>query len=82
LRSEFGSPRTDDFGGRLPSSPVAVAREPKERSWDKAALVKAESLGGTRVMGPDAVMDQVELSQFADPDGHVIGVVKTLSYEV
>ena len=45
----------------------------------EAALVKAESLGGTRIMGPDAVMDQVELGQFADPEGHVIGVVKTLS---
>ena len=47
----------------------------------KTALVKEESLGGTRIMGPDAVMDQVELGQFADPEGHVIGVVKTISNE-
>jgi hypothetical protein len=28
---------------------------------------------------PDAITDPVELGQFADPEGHVIGVVKTLS---
>jgi len=44
-----------------------------------AALAKAESLGGTRVMGPETIMDQVELGQFQDPEGHVIGVVKSLS---
>jgi predicted enzyme related to lactoylglutathione lyase len=42
------------------------------------ALAQAESLGGTRIMGPDTIMDQVELGQFADPEGHVIGVVRTL----
>jgi predicted enzyme related to lactoylglutathione lyase len=45
----------------------------------EAALAKAESLGGTRVMGPETIMDQVELGQFKDPEGHVIGVVKTVS---
>ena len=43
------------------------------------ALAKAESLGGTRIMGPDTFADQVELGQFADPEGHVIGVVKPLT---
>jgi uncharacterized protein len=43
----------------------------------EAALAKAESLGGTRVMGPEKIMDQVELGQFTDPEGHLIGVVKT-----
>jgi predicted enzyme related to lactoylglutathione lyase len=42
------------------------------------ALAKAESLGGTRVMGPEKVMDMIELGQFKDPEGHVIGVVKPL----
>jgi predicted enzyme related to lactoylglutathione lyase len=42
------------------------------------ALAKAESLGGTRVMGPDKIMDQVELGLFNDPEGHLIGVVKNL----
>jgi predicted enzyme related to lactoylglutathione lyase len=43
----------------------------------EAALAKAESLGGTRIMGPEKIMDQVELGQFTDPEGHMVGVVKT-----
>ena len=43
----------------------------------EAALAKAESLGGTRVMGPEKVMDMVELGQFTDPEGHLIGLVKS-----
>jgi predicted enzyme related to lactoylglutathione lyase len=43
----------------------------------EASLAKAESLGGTRVMGPDEVMPGLELGQFKDPEGHVIGLVKT-----
>jgi uncharacterized protein len=43
------------------------------------ALQKAESLGGTRVMGPEKVMDQVELGQFKDPEGHLIGLVRDSS---
>ena len=46
----------------------------------EAALAKAESLGGTRVIGPEKIMDLVELGQFADPEGHMIGVVKPLAY--
>jgi predicted enzyme related to lactoylglutathione lyase len=42
----------------------------------EAALAKAESLGGTRMMGPEEVMEQVEIGLFADPEGHVVGVVK------
>ena len=45
----------------------------------EAALAKAESLGGTRVMGPEKIMDQVELGHFKDPEGHTIGVVKTIA---
>jgi uncharacterized protein len=41
------------------------------------ALAKAESLGGQRIMGPEKIMDQVELGQFTDPEGHIIGVVKS-----
>ena len=43
----------------------------------EAALAKAESLGGSRMMGPERVMEQVEIGQFQDPEGHVVGVVKT-----
>jgi predicted enzyme related to lactoylglutathione lyase len=45
----------------------------------EAALAKAESLGGTRTMGPDKVMDTIEIGLFTDPEGHLIGVVKTTS---
>ena len=45
----------------------------------EAALAKAERLGGTRIRGPEKIMDMVELGQFSDPEGHVIGVVKTLA---
>lgn len=42
----------------------------------EAALVKAEGLGGSRMMGPESVMDDVEIGLFHDPEGHLIGVVK------
>ena len=42
------------------------------------ALQKAESLGGTRVMGPEKIMDMIELGHFKDPEGHLVGVVKPL----
>ena len=41
----------------------------------EAALAKAESLGGTRVMGPDEVMEGLTIGLFTDPEGHVIGVM-------
>jgi predicted enzyme related to lactoylglutathione lyase len=43
----------------------------------EAALAKAESLGGTRMMGPDEVMEGTEIGLFTDPEGHTIGVVNT-----
>ena len=45
----------------------------------EATLQKAESLGGTRVMGPDSPPGaQIEIGMFNDPEGHLIGVVKSL----
>jgi predicted enzyme related to lactoylglutathione lyase len=41
----------------------------------EAALAKAESLGGTRMMGPDDVMESLTVGLFTDPEGHVIGVM-------
>ena len=41
----------------------------------EAALAKAESLGGTRMMGPDQVMEELTIGLFTDPEGHVIGVM-------
>jgi uncharacterized protein len=43
----------------------------------EAALAKAESLGGKRMMGPDKVPEvDIEIALFTDPEGHVIGLVK------
>jgi uncharacterized protein len=43
----------------------------------EAALAKAESLGGSRMMGPDKVMEGLEIGLFNDPEGHLVGLVKT-----
>ena len=42
----------------------------------EAALVKAESLGGQRVMGPSEVMPGLVIGMFLDPEGHPIGLVR------
>ncbi len=39
------------------------------------ALAKAESLGGSRMMGPEQVMESLTIGLFTDPEGHVIGVM-------
>ena len=43
----------------------------------EAALAQAESLGGTRMMGPDEPMPGLVIGLFNDPEGHTIGVVKS-----
>jgi hypothetical protein len=40
------------------------------------ALSKAESLGGSRVMGPETIMGRMVLGQFKDPEGNVIGLIE------
>ena len=45
------------------------------------ALQQAESLGGSRVMGPETIMDMVTLGLFTDPEGHLVGVVEDMSAE-
>lgn len=45
----------------------------------EAALAKAESLGGSRMMGPEKVMEGVEIGLFGDPEGHVVGLFKSSS---
>ena len=42
----------------------------------EAALAKAESLGGSRTMGPEQVTDEVEIGLFVDPEGHTVGVMR------
>ena len=43
----------------------------------EAAMARAESLGGTRMMGPETVLEKIEIGLFQDPEGHLIGLVKT-----
>ena len=43
----------------------------------EAALAKAEGLGGARVMGPETMMEGVEIGLFTDLEGHLVGVVKS-----
>jgi len=43
----------------------------------EAALQKAESLGGRRVMGPEGTPGTLVVGRFTDPEGHVIGVAGT-----
>jgi predicted enzyme related to lactoylglutathione lyase len=43
----------------------------------EAALAQAESLGGSRMMGPEQVMEGLEIGLFTDPEGHIIGLVKS-----
>jgi predicted enzyme related to lactoylglutathione lyase len=45
----------------------------------EAALAKAETLGGSRMMGPDKPMEGLEIGLFNDPEGRTVGVVKTAS---
>ncbi|MGI8944810.1 MAG: VOC family protein [Thermoleophilaceae bacterium] len=42
----------------------------------EAGLAEAESLGGKRLMGPEAVPNGTVLGHFSDPEGHVIGLVQ------
>jgi uncharacterized protein len=43
----------------------------------EASLAQAESLGGTRMMGPDEVMEGLVIGLFTDPEGHTIGVIQS-----
>jgi predicted enzyme related to lactoylglutathione lyase len=45
----------------------------------EAALQRAESLGGSRVMGPMEIPEGPELGQFKDPEGNLIGLVKSMA---
>jgi predicted enzyme related to lactoylglutathione lyase len=43
----------------------------------EAALQQAESLGGTSVMGPEAIMEgRLTLGQFRDPEGNLVGLTQ------
>ena len=74
--------RQDDdagIGGGIGSAPEGYAGHVTfyvEVDDVEASLAKAESLGGSRMMGPDKVMEGVEIGLFNDPEGNTVGVVK------
>jgi uncharacterized protein len=41
----------------------------------EAALANAERLGGKRLMGPERITPDTVIGQFADPEGHLVGVL-------
>jgi uncharacterized protein len=41
------------------------------------SMAKAESLGGTRMMGPEEVQEGLVIGLFTDPEGHVIGMIQS-----
>jgi predicted enzyme related to lactoylglutathione lyase len=43
----------------------------------EASLAEAERLGGTRMMGPEEVMEGLVIGLFNDPEGHVIGLIRS-----
>jgi predicted enzyme related to lactoylglutathione lyase len=42
----------------------------------EAALARAERLGASRMMGPEEVMEGLEIGLFTDPEGHTVGLIK------
>jgi predicted enzyme related to lactoylglutathione lyase len=65
----IGGPGPDGYEGHVT---FYVAVDDVEQ-----ALQKAESLGGSRVMGPEDMSETagIILGQFKDPEGHMIGLV-------
>jgi predicted enzyme related to lactoylglutathione lyase len=43
----------------------------------EASLAKAESLGGSRMMGPEEVQPGLVIGLFTDLEGHVVGVIQS-----
>jgi hypothetical protein len=62
-----------ELGGDLPSAATAYAEAARRA---EAALLRAEKLGGKRLIGPSEVQPGVEFGQFSDPDGHMVGLLK------
>lgn len=64
----IGGPGPDGYEGHVT---FYVAVDDVEQ-----ALQKAESLGGSRVMGPENMSDAgIIIGMFNDPEGHMIGLV-------
>ena len=62
--------------GEMPGNEAGFVTVYVEVPDIEAALAKVESLGGTRIMGPEMVMEGLEVGIFTDPEGHPFGLVK------
>ena len=70
------------IGGGIGPSPQPVGVTVYVEVPDpQAALDKAVSLGGRVVMGVTEIPGAVTMAQFADPEGNVIGIVKSGSMQ-
>lgn len=73
--------------GERPSIPGGIGQGPEgyeghvtfyvEVPDVEASLAQAESLGGTRVMGPETIMPGLTLGQFRDPEGNLVGLTQS-----
>ncbi len=63
--------------GRTPSGDEGHVTFYVEVPDVEAAMVKAESLGGTRQLGPEGTPGTLVIGRFTDPEGHLIGVAGT-----
>lgn len=70
------SPTTGIAGGigQMPEGHEGYATFYVDVDDVEGALQRAESLGGTRVMGPESVMEGLTIGMFTDPEGHLVGV--------
>ena len=80
--ADTNSPGGGSIGGGIASSPTPEYAGHVtfyvEVPDVEVSLTKAESLGGKRVMGPDPVPGtDIDIGQFTDPEGHLIGVMKS-----
>ncbi len=46
---------------------------------DVEAALEGREARRSRIMGPEKILDGVEIGQFTDPQDHVLGVVKAVS---
>ena len=61
---------------RAPRATRATSRSTSRSLTSKQRSRRPKSLGGARVMGPEQIMEGIELGLFTDPEGHLVGVVK------
>lgn len=82
--TDYGFVHSDDNGGGIPGGVAGGETYDSHVTFYvgvddvEAALRKAESLGGTRRLGPvSSPSGDLVVGKFTDPEGHLIGVAGT-----